>query len=52
VYISVVPLVEARWANIEMMKELMPSLFDMLKINSDTDKTLAFYAFEGIKLFR
>jgi len=42
-------IVEVKWTNIEMVKKLMPSLFDMLKINSNTYKTLAFYAFEGVK---
>ncbi|WP_409340330.1 NUDIX hydrolase [Paenibacillus sp. MBLB4367] len=42
-------IIEVKWANIEMVKELMPSLFEMLRINSDNDKALAFYAFEGVK---
>ncbi|PGZ99815.1 NUDIX domain-containing protein [Bacillus pseudomycoides] len=42
-------IVEVRWANSETVKELMPSLFERLKINSDTNKTRAFYAFEGTK---
>ncbi|MGG0186531.1 NUDIX domain-containing protein [Bacillus rhizoplanae] len=42
-------IVEVRWANSESVKELMPSLFERLKINSDSNKTLAFYAFEGTK---
>ncbi|MGG2091692.1 NUDIX hydrolase [Bacillus sp. S13(2024)] len=40
-------IVEVRWANSETVKEIMPSLFERLKINSDSNKTLAFYAFEG-----
>ncbi|PEZ03944.1 NUDIX domain-containing protein [Bacillus sp. AFS018417] len=42
-------IVEVRWANSERVNELMPSLYERLKINSDINKTLAFYAFEGIK---
>jgi 8-oxo-dGTP diphosphatase len=42
-------IAEVKWANIETVKKLMPSLFDMLKINSNANKTLAFYAFEGVK---
>ncbi|SFS76095.1 8-oxo-dGTP diphosphatase [Paenibacillus sp. BC26] len=42
-------IAEVKWANIETVKQLMPSLFDMLKINSEANKTLAFYAFEGVK---
>lgn len=42
-------IAEVQWANIDEAKKLMPALFDMLKINSDINKTLAFYAFEGIK---
>lgn len=40
-------IAEVRWADSQMVKELMPSLFERLKINSDINKTLAFYAFEG-----
>ncbi|MFD0770253.1 NUDIX hydrolase [Bacillus sp. CGMCC 1.60114] len=40
-------IIEVRWADSEMVKELMPSLYERLKINSDINKTLAFYAFEG-----
>lgn len=40
-------IVEVRWADNQMVKELMPSLYERLKINSDINKTLAFYAFEG-----
>ncbi|MGF9964281.1 NUDIX hydrolase [Bacillus rhizoplanae] len=40
-------IIEVRWADSEMVKELMPSLYKRLKINSDINKTLAFYAFEG-----
>ncbi|CAG9614670.1 NADH pyrophosphatase [Bacillus rhizoplanae] len=42
-------IVEVRWANSETVRELMPSLYERLKINSDINKTLAFYAFEGIQ---
>lgn len=42
-------IIEVKWADSEMVNELMPSLYERLKINSDINKTLAFYAFEGIK---
>ncbi|ENQ3106329.1 8-oxo-dGTP diphosphatase [Bacillus sp. 491mf] len=42
-------IVEVRWANGETVKELMPSLFEMLKMNCDKDNIQAFYAFEGIR---
>lgn len=40
-------IAEVRWADSQSAKELMPSLFERLKINSDINKTLAFYAIEG-----
>lgn len=42
-------IVEVRWANSETVKELMPSLFEMLKMNCDKENIQAFYAFEGTK---
>ncbi|MDC2866475.1 NUDIX hydrolase [Bacillus sp. S10(2024)] len=42
-------IVEVRWAHSEAVKKLMPSLFEMLKINFDKDNIQAFYAFEGTK---
>ncbi|WP_440603916.1 NUDIX domain-containing protein [Bacillus sp. GB_SG_008] len=42
-------IIEVRWADSERVNELMPSLYERLKINSDTNKTPAFYAFEGTK---
>lgn len=42
-------IVEVRWANSETIKEFMPSLFEMLKMNCDKDNIQAFYAFEGIR---
>jgi 8-oxo-dGTP diphosphatase len=42
-------ITEVKWVNDEMVKELMPNLFDLLKINFDSNKSLAFYAFEGVK---
>ncbi|WP_062106393.1 NUDIX hydrolase [Bacillus niameyensis] len=38
---------EVRWVDYQTAKELMPSLFERLRIDSDHKKTLAFYDFEG-----
>ncbi|MEH6890034.1 NUDIX hydrolase [Bacillus sp. JJ864] len=40
-------IVEVKWENSETVKELMPSLYERLKIHTDSTKTPAFYAFEG-----
>lgn len=42
-------IVEVRWANSETVKEFMPSLFEMLKMNCDKENIQAFYAFEGTR---
>lgn len=42
-------IVEVRWANSENVKEFMPYLYENLKINSDSNKTPAFYVFEGTR---
>lgn len=42
-------IVEVIWASREMAEKLMPSLFHRLRIDSDADKSLAFYAYEGIQ---
>ena len=42
-------IVEVRWANSETVKELMLSLFEMLKMKCDKENIQAFYAFEGTK---
>lgn len=40
-------IVEVKWANSDTVKELIPSLYERLKIHNDSNKTPAFYAFEG-----
>ncbi|BBH22606.1 DNA mismatch repair protein MutT [Paenibacillus baekrokdamisoli] len=40
-------IAEVRWVDIQTAGELMPSLMEKLKINSATNKSSAFYAFEG-----
>ncbi|WP_331271155.1 NUDIX hydrolase [Bacillus sp. 123MFChir2] len=40
-------IVEVKWANNETVKESMPSLYERLKIHTDSTKIPAFYAFEG-----
>ncbi len=42
-------IAEVKWADIQTAKDLMPSLFESLRINSEINKTLAFYKFEGIR---
>lgn len=42
-------IAEVKWADIQTAKELMQSLFESLKLNSDNNKIQAFYAFEGIR---
>lgn len=40
---------EVKWVDYQTAKELMPFLFEKLRIDSDNNKTLAFYEFEGIR---
>ncbi|GAA3411365.1 NUDIX hydrolase [Paenibacillus hodogayensis] len=40
-------IAEVRWADLPTAKRLMPSFIHKLQIRSTTDKTPAFYAFEG-----
>ncbi|WP_314588617.1 NUDIX hydrolase [Paenibacillus terrigena] len=42
-------IVDVRWIDKDTTMELMPALTEMLRLNSDHDKSLAFYAFEGVK---
>jgi 8-oxo-dGTP diphosphatase len=42
-------IAEVKWIDRQTAKELMASLFERLRLDSDTDKTLAFYAYEGIQ---
>ncbi|MBG9654090.1 NUDIX hydrolase [Cytobacillus firmus] len=40
---------EVKWVDYQTAKELMPFLFEKLRVDSDNNKTLAFYEFEGIR---
>lgn len=40
-------IAEVKWVDSQTAKELMPFLFEGLRLDSDIEKTLAFYAFEG-----
>jgi 8-oxo-dGTP diphosphatase len=42
-------ILEVKWVDYQTAKELMPLLFETLRIDSDNNKTLAFYEFEGIR---
>ncbi|MEI4770424.1 NUDIX hydrolase [Psychrobacillus sp. FJAT-51614] len=42
-------IVEARWVDYGTAKELMPFLFESLRIDSNGNKSLAFYEFEGVR---
>ncbi|MFP7285747.1 NUDIX hydrolase [Shouchella clausii] len=42
-------ILEVKWVDYQTAKELMPLLFKTLRIDSDNNKTLAFYEFEGIR---
>jgi len=42
-------IVDVRWVDMHTAMELMPALIEMLRLNTDHDKSLAFYAFEGVK---
>jgi len=42
-------IVEIKWADHQTAKELMQSLYERNRFDSDADKTLAFYAYEGIQ---
>lgn len=42
-------IVEARWVDYGTAKELMPFLFESLRIDSNDNKSLAFYEFEGVR---
>ncbi|WP_152393639.1 NUDIX hydrolase [Paenibacillus guangzhouensis] len=42
-------IVDVRWVDVHTAKELMPDFIERFRLNTDHDKSLAFYAFEGVK---
>ena len=42
-------IVDVRWVDMRTAMELIPAFNEMLRLNTDHDKSLAFYVFEGVK---